>query len=383
MAVELGSAVLGAVGHIANLGTFAEMGQSQAHQQEQIKWTRRAYRLDKHAIRIDLLNAAKEDIRDHYETYITRIDTMLLVHTLLFTFALATLQFSDSFVLQAADVCPNCIEVRYAWITYLWIILIVGMIVFPFWSMVSSIWCKLQLDNWLENSVATLNQEFRSHLWTNSLADEDEVTKQDEAKAEEAIQEYITNLGRFVMKYQYDFNQLWSEECELLVKAASRSLWVSAGVAVCLTALMFGLFLGNRGDRDLALCFSFLVSMGIFLPGCYTIKVVRRRRKVWHEEAEQSPITRRASTADLGMAYDGSPIRSPSRVNMTSDTPRRMSSTADIDWGTAMSSGAPTMTPTTSPVGPLGSPQAPSRQSSRARIEPSAAAALTRPLVSH
>merc|ERR1712083_1264850 len=115
----------------------------------------------------------------------------------------------------------------------------------PFWSVVSSIWCKLQLDHWLEMSIGRLNQQFRSTLWNHNFTDD----TQDEAEMERTVQLYIESLGKFVVEYQWHFNQLWTNECGLLMKFTSRSLWLSAFLAVSLTALMFGLWLANRADR--------------------------------------------------------------------------------------------------------------------------------------
>eukprot|EP00435_Cladocopium_sp_Y103_P049798 s459_g15.t1 len=66
---------------------------------------------------IDLLNAVKEDVRDHHQTYASRIDTLLVVHTLLLTFALATLQYSDQFVPVSG--CVECEENEHPWLVSL------------------------------------------------------------------------------------------------------------------------------------------------------------------------------------------------------------------------------------------------------------------------
>jgi len=285
MAMQAGAAVMGAVGHLANMGQIVEMGQSHVYQKEQISWARRAYRLDKHAMRIDLLSAAKEDIRDHYETFASRIDTMLLVHTLLFTFALATLQFSDQFVLKTKSECPHCLEVRFHWLEYIWVFLIGVMLIFPFWSMVSTVWCKLQLDNWLEKNVATLNHQFRSTLRGRSLHSAVAPLPRSmpvEAEADEAEQQYIDELAQFVVLYQWEFNQLWNAECSFLIRTSTRLLWISSTVAVLLTAMTFGLWLANRPGQDMAVVgiFIAIVLGGIFVPATYAMRVVRRRRRV-------------------------------------------------------------------------------------------------------
>merc|ERR1719156_84025 len=108
MALAAG-AVLSGLGHLANLGQLGSIGVGHAYQKAQMKWAHRAYCLDSRNLRIDLLNAVKEDARDHHQTYAGRIDTLLWVHTLLLTFALGTLQYSDQFV--PSSECVECEEV--------------------------------------------------------------------------------------------------------------------------------------------------------------------------------------------------------------------------------------------------------------------------------
>ncbi|CAE7216074.1 unnamed protein product [Symbiodinium sp. KB8] len=119
MSLVAGATLLNGIGHLANLGQFVEIGQGQAFQREQMQWARRAYCLDSRALRIDLLNAVKEDVRDHHQTYASRIDTLLLVHTLLLTFALATLQYSDQFVPVSG--CVECEENEHPWLVTCWV----------------------------------------------------------------------------------------------------------------------------------------------------------------------------------------------------------------------------------------------------------------------
>ncbi|CAE7503336.1 unnamed protein product [Symbiodinium pilosum] len=149
MSLVAGATLLNGIGHLANLGQFVEIGQGQAFQREQMQWARRAYCLDSRALRIDLLNAVKEDVRDHHQTYASRIDTLLLVHTLLLTFALATLQYSDQFVPVSG--CVECEENEHPWLVTCWVYAVSGILILPFWGIVMLIWSKLQLDHWLED----------------------------------------------------------------------------------------------------------------------------------------------------------------------------------------------------------------------------------------
>eukprot|EP00931_Biecheleriopsis_adriatica_P107293 TRINITY_DN81640_c0_g1_i1.p1 TRINITY_DN81640_c0_g1~~TRINITY_DN81640_c0_g1_i1.p1 ORF type:complete len:407 (-),score=61.23 TRINITY_DN81640_c0_g1_i1:15-1208(-) len=166
--VSAGSAVLGAVGHLANLGQFAELGQNLTFQRENVQWARAAYKQDVRSLRLDLLDAIKDDIAGHYSNHAARIDTILIVTTLLFTFALACLQFSDQFCLQTEEQCPHCIEARHPWMAYMWVGLVAGVLIFPFWGLVFAIWCKLRLDRWLEQTSRCLNKELRWALCEKS-----------------------------------------------------------------------------------------------------------------------------------------------------------------------------------------------------------------------
>merc|ERR1719463_971048 len=106
-------ALLGALGHLANVSQFAEIYQGHAHQREQIRWTRRNYALDSQALKIDLLGAARDDVRGTYDTYVERLDSLLLLNALLLPFALNTLQFSDQFVPGLDCKTEECIEVKH------------------------------------------------------------------------------------------------------------------------------------------------------------------------------------------------------------------------------------------------------------------------------
>jgi len=285
MALTAGTAMLGAVGHLANLGQFAELGQAAVYQREQIEWTRRFFQLDLHTLRLDLLNAVKEDIRDVYGTYAGRIDTLLLVQTLLFTFGLATLQFSDQFIPQTPEQCGNCVETRYPSVYFAWVILVGAVLILPFWCMVMSIWCKLQLDKWLEQCLGRVNHELRAALRaktfyaaldpritaSKSKKAATESDHEDEAAAREAARAFVEQLGEFMAEYQRRFSRLWGRECGTMVRASSFLLWVSASVAVLLTSLMFWLLLANHGPPGTSYVFFTLMTVGLLMPAVYAL----------------------------------------------------------------------------------------------------------------
>eukprot|EP00928_Gymnodinium_smaydae_P087351 TRINITY_DN71626_c0_g1_i1.p1 TRINITY_DN71626_c0_g1~~TRINITY_DN71626_c0_g1_i1.p1 ORF type:complete len:444 (-),score=45.09 TRINITY_DN71626_c0_g1_i1:233-1510(-) len=255
MSLAAGATLLSGLGHLANLGQFAEIGQAHAYQREQMQWARRAYCLDSRALRIDLLNAVKEDVRDHHQTYAGRIDTLLLVHTLLLTFALATLQYSDQFV--PSSECVDCEEVEHPWMVFAWVYSVVGILILPFWSIVMLIWTKLQLDHWLENSLGRLNLELRSSLSAQALPELSPPSQTEGATANsisekegtlllERVEGAVNRLSIFVAEHQDSFQRIWNRECRLMINASTVFLWVSCALAIAITAFMFWLFLENH-----------------------------------------------------------------------------------------------------------------------------------------
>lgn len=302
MAFVAASSVLGAVGHLANLGQVAEVGQSRAHQREAMQWAHRAYRLDSRTLRIDLLNAVKEDVRDHYDTYAGRIDTLLLVHTLLLTFALATLQFSDEFVPQRSEDCPACVEAEHPNLVKVWVYLIAAILILPFWCILMLLYCKLKLDGWLEQSVRRLNNELRSTLSSQAFYD---VTHKEKAVQEdrtfggkdlESVEYAIARLGAFVCDHQDHFQKVWKGECQIMINCTTTLLWVNAVVAVSITAGMFWMFLMNRLDehRNSANHFLGLMIVGLAAPLFY-IAFQRIRCSLWKKSGDDDDIDRYVS----------------------------------------------------------------------------------------
>lgn len=276
MALTAGVTLVNAVGHLANIGQFAEIGQSHIYQKEQMQWARRAYGLDSRALRIDLLNSVKDDVRDHHSVHSGRIDTLLLVHTLLLTFALATLQYSDEFVPQSG--CEECAEEMHPWLVICWVYSVGAILILPFWSMVMLIWCKLQLDRWLELSLSKLNLELRISLATQPVVPQAPTDyKAEESNGHEmleVVEEAVARLSGFVVEHQDSFKKIWGRECRAMTNAAIVFLWVSAVVAISITAGMFWLFLENhmRGAHDSAgTHFAWLMVSGLLTPAVYLL----------------------------------------------------------------------------------------------------------------
>jgi len=289
MSLAAGATLLGAVGHLANLGQFVEIGQGHAYQREQMAWARRAYCLDSRALRIDLMNAVKEDVRDHHQTYAGRIDTLLLVHTLLFTFSLATLQYSDEFVPQSG--CVDCVESLHPWLVIAWVYAVSAILILPFWSMVMLIWSKLQLDRWLESALGRLNLELRGSLavvpgdaafaagpaanaGAGTSAGAGMTDEQKGADLLDRVEGAVTRLSGFVVDHQESFKRIWGKECRTMISASTVFLWVSCVLAIGITAGMFWLFLQNHMEgkhKNAGTHFLVCTLCGLLAPAIYAL----------------------------------------------------------------------------------------------------------------
>lgn len=275
--------MLGAVGHIANLGSIGSLGVAHAYQKAQMKWAHRAYCLDSRNLRIDLLNAVKEDARDHHQTYANRIDTLLLVHTLLFTFAMGTLQLSDSFL--PSNQCVDCEEDLHPWFVTAWVLSVAGILILPFWSIIMLIWSKLQLDQWLETSLGRLNLELRSSLSQHNYGEEIESETSsstgltDDSAGQELllkVEHAVNRLSSFVVEHQESFKEVWNKECRAMIAAATIFLFAASALAIAITAFMFWLFLKNHMEashKSAATHFAVCTVSGLLAPVVYALGV--------------------------------------------------------------------------------------------------------------
>jgi len=343
--IYLGS-VLGAVGHLANFGQLSEIGISRALHRENMNIAKAALQQDSLALRLDLLGALKEDIRDHYANHTGQVDTLLIITTLLFTFGLATLQFSDPFVLKTEAECPDCLEVRNPWLCYVWITLVASVLIFPFWSLVMALWCKFQLDRWLGSVSKKLNVELRWAVRERAQIQARAAMEADEARREQALggasedfarqasadsnvtrsrsflgritgrsearrhtdpgpfisnsQGMLSDPAAFVDEYQDQFQELWADECAWLIETSTCIVWFSATFAALLTALMFGTFLANRQEQQsgASALFSGLMTIGFLGPGVVMMRFRCRRRNERTSGLETFHGSRRASVAE-------------------------------------------------------------------------------------
>jgi len=257
-------------------GQIAEIRQNHVHQKEQIHWAKRSFHMDSQSLLLDALDHSKEEIRSHYETYVNRIDTPLLVLALIWPFALNTIQFSDPFVPQNPEECPDCIEAQYQWLVGLWVGFMGIILILPFWGILMMIRCKLKLDSWLEFSLAGLNRERRHIIRCAQAKHEANTAQLDDCSqpVDDDTQQMVGQLVDVVFKYQEYLARIWTAECGWLVHASTMLLWMSAVAALLLTSLSMVIFLYDKGGMHRTTCpyFGVLITSGCVLPAVYVLQ---------------------------------------------------------------------------------------------------------------
>lgn len=261
-----GSIVVNGLELFGGVGQMMELKMAQEHHEIDMRFSRIDYHQSKQNLRLDALDHAKEEVRSHYDTYVGRIDTLLLVLALIWPFALNTIQFSDPFVPGDEGDCddsgPGCIEVEYRIIVHIWVALLAVILVLPFWGILCLIRVKLKLDGWLEYSLAGLKKERRGIV--KAMAEPIRSGEPVPDKADELVQKLVVKVS----KYQDFLADIWNRECTMLVHAAHSLLWMSAYAALALTSISVWVFLWNKGDahRRASLPFAVIIVTGCVVP---------------------------------------------------------------------------------------------------------------------
>lgn len=275
--------LLQALGHMATAASIGEIAQDAVYQHEQMRWSRRNYALDVQALKIDLLGAARDDVRGTYDTYIERHTTMLLLNGLVLPFALNCLQFSSSFLPHTRQMCEDkdegygddrCIEVQHPWMVTIWSYFVGMELIMPFWSILMLLRCKVWLDTWLQASLDHL-QEMRRNIISRSNENGPSVPTTETIKQQEGL---IARVGEFIVDYQDKFASLWNVRCAPLVWFSTMLLWASAYGAIVLCGYMFWIFLVNRRGRQHTahVHFAVLISIGLLMPIIFGVEQRRR-----------------------------------------------------------------------------------------------------------
>lgn len=267
---------IAALSHIAGLGQLVEIGQGHAHQKETVRWARKNYMLDAQALKIDLLRAARQDVRSTFDTYSERVGNLLLLNALLLTFGLSTLQISTQFIPGLS--CPSnavsakldpedyCIELRHKWLLTIWVYLTGYNIFAPFWSILILLCSKKQLDRWLERTLEALQQTRKMII--NDGANISTWTAEQEDELSNEQKRAVAQLGAFIVEEQDMFMDLWLSEVAPQVSLATYILWSSATAGVVLTLYMCAMYFYDNpiGDRKESSFFSVLSVIGLAIP---------------------------------------------------------------------------------------------------------------------
>lgn len=244
--------------------------------------------MDSRALRLDLLCAARDDIRGTYDTYTEQINTLMILTAFVLPFALGIVQLSDQYVPQTEESCIEnevvpCFEVANPWIVYMWSYIVAVTLILPFWGLLLLLQCKVKLDNWLKFSMDSLQELRREVLTVQNPASpglgNSEVARtlpggvsRAESKRKEAIadeqEQTIARVGDFILACQDSFAEVWSRECTPAVFWATRLLWGSVSMAVALAGLMYWWFMKNRhGHLDsLHVHAGIWLFLGLFAP---------------------------------------------------------------------------------------------------------------------
>eukprot|EP00927_Polykrikos_kofoidii_P060758 TRINITY_DN55679_c0_g1_i1.p1 TRINITY_DN55679_c0_g1~~TRINITY_DN55679_c0_g1_i1.p1 ORF type:complete len:317 (-),score=33.65 TRINITY_DN55679_c0_g1_i1:113-1063(-) len=291
-------ALLGALGHLASIGQLAEIGQDHLHQREQTRWAHRNYEVDAIALKIELLGAARDDIRGTYVTNVHRLDALLLVDALLLPFALNIVQLSDSFEIKPGNQCEHCIQTHNSGFTFVWVYLVAFALVLPFWSIALLLRCKLKMDRWLEQTLDNL-QELRREIILKIPANQTPTGSPragfqiDSATNTGGHELVVARLGNFIIEHQTAFADRWDRECDASLRLAKYLLIGAAYVATGLTGYMFWIFLFNRFiDEKVHLHFLIMMILGLVLPLVWMSR--------FHFRHKQGPL---ASGVPSGMPY--------------------------------------------------------------------------------
>jgi len=257
--------LLASLGYLASFGQVAELAQGHVHQREQVQWSRRNYHRDVQALTVDLLGAARDDIRGTYDTYVERVNTLLLLNALLLPFAFSILQFSDKFILQTEDQCAECFEAHNPWVATVWAYLGGFALVLPFWSLLMLFWCKIKTDSWIEKPLEEL-QKLRKKFVDCSADANASPAGSRPLQDTEAYEGIVRELGHSMVYHQEEFTGQWERRCAPLVKYATWLLWIASYISVLLVAWMFWIFLLNQQDTENSFHFAGVIVVGMLVP---------------------------------------------------------------------------------------------------------------------
>lgn len=220
--------------------------QAELHQQQQLAWTQKQYRLDILSFAIDMLTQVKEEVKDLYGCYSGRIDNMLVVHTLFLTLGFAVLGYNESMFPRNVLAPDENYFGKRVWLFFFAVIQALSLVM-PFWSVASLVRCRQHLDTWLDDSLRRLHNEFSMNMENEGGANESggRITQTpDQLDIERET--LIRNIARLVSTYNDSFNEMWRERCSRSYERACSLLWVVVVLATMDCAMQMSVFMKHR-----------------------------------------------------------------------------------------------------------------------------------------
>lgn len=233
-------------------GQGLDLMQGEMHQTEQVLWTQKQYRLDVFSFTIDILDKTKDEIRDLYDCYSGRIDTLMVLHTLLLTLGFAVMGYNDTMFPRNTIMEDQNITLRKAWLVCFASVQATGMIM-PLWAIACLVKCRQRLESWLDDSLRSLHKQLTTKMQgREALQEERRVadSKTLDVLREKNLKEVVGLLSQCHEK----FDEMWEDNCKGPYRVASMLLWCNVILAVANAGIQMGVFLKRnytiRFDND-------------------------------------------------------------------------------------------------------------------------------------
>lgn len=228
------------------------MMQGEMHQIEQVIWTQKQYRLDVFSFTIDILDKTKDEIRDLYDCYSGRIDTLMVLHTLLLTLGFAVMGYNDTMFPRNTIMEDQNIALRKAWLICFATVQATGMIM-PLWAIVCLVTCRQRLERWLDDSLRSLHKQLTAKMEVREALQENQPLA--DAKTLDMLREKnLKEVVGLLSHYLEDFDVMWEDDCKWPYRVASWLLWCNVILAVADAGIQMGVFLKRnytiRFDND-------------------------------------------------------------------------------------------------------------------------------------
>eukprot|EP00930_Biecheleria_cincta_P074395 TRINITY_DN61607_c0_g1_i1.p1 TRINITY_DN61607_c0_g1~~TRINITY_DN61607_c0_g1_i1.p1 ORF type:complete len:354 (+),score=45.43 TRINITY_DN61607_c0_g1_i1:69-1064(+) len=232
-------------------GSGLEMIQAEAHQEEQSFWAQKQYRLDVFSFTIDILDKTKDEVRDLYDCYSGRIDTLMVLHTLLLTLGFAVMGYNDTMFPRNTIMEGQNLALRKIWLVFFATVQATGMIM-PLWAIACLVKCRQRLESWLDESLRKLHKQLTCKMTEREALQAE--THTDVKRLDEMREKNLTGVVALLSSCHEEFDEMWQESCQGPYRVASWLLWCNVILAVADAGIQMGVFLKRnytiRFDED-------------------------------------------------------------------------------------------------------------------------------------